>query len=67
MERKLNSSDKLRERKIGYLAGMLGADPAFHLDHVGAVVAAPIFSVKKSIDCSSAPPFPQKQAFLGAS
>ena len=38
-----------------------------HLDHVGAVVAAPIFSVKKSIDCSSVPSFSQKAGFFGAS
>ena len=29
-------------------------------NHVGAVVAAPIFSLKKSVACSSAPPLPQK-------
>ena len=32
IERNLNPSSKLRERKTGYLAGMLGADPAHHLD-----------------------------------
>ena len=46
IERNLNPSSKLRERKTGYPAGMLGAYPAHHLDH--------IFTKKSAVEKRSA-------------